>query len=150
MIAQDMVAVRLTPPFQAIMVAAPGYLAARGAVVSVGDLRRHNCIGFRRPTAGGVYAWELRDAGKDVEVGVRGTVLLTDPTYARELAIAGVGIAYVFEPLVRDDLLAGRLVQVLPEAAIMEPGLFVYFPGRLATVPKLRAFLDVGKRTFSA
>src|SRR5258707_12346269 len=47
MIAQDMVAVRLTEPFQAIMVAAPGYLAARGAPRTIADLARHNCIGYR-------------------------------------------------------------------------------------------------------
>jgi DNA-binding transcriptional LysR family regulator len=145
MIAQDMIAVRLTPPFQAVMVASAGYLAAKGEPSSVQDLQRHNCIGFRLMAAGGLYAWELQESGKDIAVGVRGSVLVTDPTYARELAIAGVGIAYVFEPLVRTDLRQQRLIQVLPEASIIEPGLFVYFPQRSAQLPKLRAFLDVAR-----
>ncbi|MBV9459339.1 MAG: LysR family transcriptional regulator, partial [Bradyrhizobium sp.] len=42
MIAQDMVAVRLTPRFQAIMVAAPDYLQARDAPRSIADLAAHN------------------------------------------------------------------------------------------------------------
>src|SRR5262249_38050432 len=42
MIERDMVAVRLTPPFKAIMVAAPSYLAARGEVRSIADLSQHN------------------------------------------------------------------------------------------------------------
>ncbi|MDA8250910.1 MAG: LysR substrate-binding domain-containing protein [Rhodospirillales bacterium] len=76
---------------------------------------------------------------------VRGSVLVTDPAYARDLALAGVGIAYLFEPLVREDLRAKRLVWLLPEAAITEPGLFVYFPQRSSQVPKLRAFLDTAR-----
>ena len=76
---------------------------------------------------------------------VHGSVLVTDPSYARDLALAGVGIAYVFEPLVRAELRAKRLVWLLPEAAITEPGLFIYFPQRLLRVPKLRAFLDTAK-----
>lgn len=145
MIAQDMVAVRLTPPFQAIMVAAPGYLDARGTPARIADLAAHNCIGFRLITSGAVYAWELQEAGRDVAVTVGGTVRVTDPTYARELALAGVGIAYVFEPLVRSDLRDGRLVRVLPESAITEPGLFLYYPRRAAGTPKLRALLAVAR-----
>lgn len=145
MIAEDMVAVRLTPPFQAIMVASPGYLATRGMPARIAELRDHNCIGFRLIASGRIYAWELREAGRDVAVDVGGSVLVTDPTFARDLALAGIGIAYVFEPLVRAPLREGALRQVLPEAAIPEPGLFLYYPRRLAGTPRIRAFLDVAR-----
>jgi DNA-binding transcriptional LysR family regulator len=59
MIAEDMIAIRLTPPFKAIMVAAPSYLDARGEPRTISDLQGHNCIGFRMVSAGGIYAWEL-------------------------------------------------------------------------------------------
>jgi hypothetical protein len=55
--------------------------------------------------------------------------------------LAGIGIAYLFEPLVR----AGLLRQLLPQVAIEEPGLFIYFPRRSAQVPKLGAVLDAAK-----
>jgi len=55
-------------------------------------------------------------------------------------------IAYLFEPLVRDDLNAGRLRQVLPAASIEEPGLFLYFPRHASEAPKLRAFIDVARQ----
>jgi DNA-binding transcriptional LysR family regulator len=145
MIERDMIAVRLTPPFKAIMVAAPRYLSARGELKSIGDLARHNCIGFRLLASGGIYAWELREDGEDVSVRVTGTTLVNDATYARDLALAGVGIAYVFEPLVRRDIRDGTLRWVLPQAAIDEPGLFLYFPRRASEVPKLRAFIQVAR-----
>ena len=145
MIERDMIAVRLTPPFKAIMVAAPRYLAARGEPKGIADLARHNCIGFRLLASGGIYAWELLDNGEDVSVRVTGTVLVNDPTYAKELALNGVGIAYIFEPLVRKEISEGALCWVLPQAAIDEPGLFLYFPRRAAEAPKLRAFIEVAR-----
>lgn len=143
MIAEDMVAIRMTPPFKAIMVASPDYLRAKGEPASIEQLSQHNCIGFRLIAAGGVYAWELREDGVDVAVQVRGTALVTDPLYAKDLALAGVGIAYVFEPLVRDEIRAKRLRWIIPAAAIEEPGLFLYFPRRASETPKLRTFIDV-------
>ncbi len=142
MIAQDMVAVRLTPPCRAIMVASPSYVGARGWPASVADLAQHNCIGFRLLASGAIYDWELRERGKEVRATVSGTVRVSDPTYARELALAGLGVAYVFEPLVRMDLVGGQLAELLQEAAITEPGLFFYFPRRAAEARKLRALLD--------
>jgi DNA-binding transcriptional LysR family regulator len=142
---QDMVTVRLTPPFQAIVVASPAYLARHGAPASVRELAAHNCIGFRLLAAGSLYDWELREAGGTMALRTTGSVVITDATFARELALAGVGLAYIFEPLVREALRSGRLVQLLPEAAFEEPGLFLYFPRRAALAPKLRAFIDVAR-----
>ncbi len=147
MIAQDMVAVRLTRPFQAIMVAAPDYLEARGTPNSIADLAANNCIGYRLISSDAVYAWDLQDRGREVSVSVSGSVRVTDSLYARDLALRGVGIAYVFEPLVREDLQAGRLRRVLPAASIEEPGLFLYFPRYASETPKLRAFIDTARKT---
>jgi DNA-binding transcriptional LysR family regulator len=145
MIAEDMIAIRLTPPFKAIMVAAPSYLDARGEPRTISDLQGHNCIGFRMVSAGGIYAWELRDGGADISVQVAGTTRVTDPVYAKDLALAGVGIAYVFEPLVRAELRDRKLRWLISAASIEEPGLFLYFPRGAAEMPKLRAFIDMAK-----
>ena len=144
-IQQDMVSVRLTPPFKAIMVAAPEYLTARGEPQSIAGLAHHNCIGFRMLGAGALYEWDLRAADQDISVNVNGTAVLTDASFARDFALTGIGIAYIFEPLVRKDLREGRLRWVLPEAFIEEQGLFLYFPRRAALAPKLRAFIDVAR-----
>ncbi|MEM9489184.1 MAG: LysR family transcriptional regulator [Myxococcota bacterium] len=145
MIAADMVAVRLSPPFRAIMVAAPGYLAARGHPQCLGDLADHNCITYRLIRSGGLYRWEVQEDGRDIAVECSGSVIVNDPLYARQLALAGVGLAYLFEPLVRDDIAAGTLLEVLSEAAIEEPGFFLYFPRRSAMAPKLRALIETAK-----
>jgi DNA-binding transcriptional LysR family regulator len=151
MIAEDMIAVRLTPPFKAIVVASPSYLEARGEPRSIADLRNHNCIGFRLATRGGIYAWALTgEDGNAVSTRIRGTVLVTDSLYTVDLALAGVGIAYVFEPMVRADIRDRRLRWLIPAASIEEPGLFLYFPRHASEMPKLRAFIDTARDVLTA
>jgi len=77
--------------------------------------------------------------------GDGGSVIVSDALSARELALAHVGLAYIFEPLVHDDVAAGRLIEVMPKAAIEEPGLFLYFPRRAAQAPKLHAFIETAR-----
>jgi len=131
-------------------VASPAYLAARGVPRRLDDLDRHNCIGYRFVTSGAVYDWDLRDGGQSIAKAVTGSVRVTDAVHAKELALAGVGIAYVFEPLARPELHAGHLCQVLPRSAYEEPGLFLYFPRRASQAPKLRAFIDVAQERLNA
>ncbi|RUX50365.1 LysR family transcriptional regulator, partial [Mesorhizobium sp. M7A.F.Ca.CA.002.09.1.1] len=59
MIAQDMVAVRLTPPFSVVIVASPVYIGRHGRPSSVADLANHNCIGYRLVRSGALYRWDL-------------------------------------------------------------------------------------------
>ncbi|HEU5047092.1 MAG TPA: LysR family transcriptional regulator [Rickettsiales bacterium] len=145
MIAADMVAVRITPPFQAIMVASPEYLKTRGKPRKLADLQHHNCIGFRLLASGAAYAWDVKDGGKDVNIEVSGSARISDSVYAKELALAGIGIAYLFEPLARKEIRERKLIWLLPDASMDEPGLFLYFPRRASEMPKLRAFISVLK-----
>jgi DNA-binding transcriptional LysR family regulator len=85
----------------------------------------------------------LKDGDREVQAPVRGTARVSDSDYARTLALAGVGIAYIFDMQVKEDLANGSLVEILPQASITEPGLFLYFPRRAAEASKLRALLDV-------
>lgn len=147
MIADDMVTVRLTAPFKSIIVGAPDYFVEHGKPGRIADLQRHNCIAYRQIKSGGLYRWELLEGGRDVAIDSRGSIIVNDALYARELALAGIGLVYIFEPLVRADIAAGRLTSVLADAVIEEPGLFLYFPHRTAMAPKLRAFIDTARQT---
>ena len=138
----DMVAVRLTPPFEAIVVASQAYLDRRGRTSACAELARHDCIGYRLLASGSLYEWELDERGRRVVVQAKGGAIVSDATAARELALAGVGIAYLFEPLVRRDLREGRLLRILPQASLRHGGLFLYFARRASMSAKLRAFID--------
>ena len=149
-IQQDMVTTRLTGSFKIILVASRDYLDARGTPKSIADLHQHNCIGIRSRVSGAVFDWELIDGKKPTTVKTSGTALVTDPTEALSLALAGVGIGYVVEPLARRYVREGSLEWLLPQTAVEHDGLFLYYPRRASLAPKLRAFIDVAKKTLKS
>jgi DNA-binding transcriptional LysR family regulator len=149
-IQQDMVTTRLTGSFKASLVASRDYLDAGGTPKSIADLQQHNCIGIRLGESGAIFEWELIDRNKPVVVKTSGTALVTDSMQALSLALAGVGIAYVAEPLARRYLREGSLKWLLPQSAAEYDGLFLYYPKRASLAPKLRAFIDVAKKTLKS
>ena len=142
MVAEDMVAVRLAGPFRVIVVASPDYLTRHGTPASLRELREHRCIQYRMTSAGNVYIWELRDGKREVEVETQGPVVVNDMVVALDLARSGCGLCYTFEPLARDELESGALVEVMPKASHRQPGMSCYYPRRASESPKLRAFVD--------
>jgi DNA-binding transcriptional LysR family regulator len=149
-IQQDMVTTRLTGSFKVIMVASRDYVDARGTPKSIADLLQHNCIGIRSAGSGAIVDWELIDGKKPTTVRTSGTALVTDMTEALSLALAGVGIAYVIESLARRYLRDGSLEWLLPQTAVEHDGAFLYYPRRASLAPKLRAFIDVAKKTLKS
>ena len=100
--------------------------------------------------SGAVFDWELIDGKKPTTVKTSGTALVTDMTEALSLALAGVGIAYIVEPLARRYIREGGLKWLLPQTAVEHDGLFLYYPRRASLAPKLRAFIDVAKKTLKS
>ena len=149
-IQQDMITTRLRGSFKTILVASRDYLDARGTPKSIADLHQHNCIGLRWVVSGAIFDWELIDGKKPITFKTSGTALVTDVTEALSLALAGVGIAYVHEPLARRHIREGSLKWLLPETAVEHDGLFLYYPRRASLAPKLRAFIDVAKKTLKS
>lgn len=143
-IAQDMKTFRLSSPFRCIVAASPAYLQKHGAPETLQDLGEHNCISFRL-SSGAIYDWELESGTGEVRVPIMGSIVINDADLAIEFGLNGTGLIYMFEPLIKDHLASGRLVEVLPEAAVEETGLFLYFPERAGTNPKLRAFIDTAR-----
>ncbi|MFY2559793.1 LysR family transcriptional regulator [Corallococcus terminator] len=142
---RDMVQVRLTPAFRFVVVGAPSYLERHGTPQRPEDLLRHECFTIRMPSSGGLYAWELERGRRNWRVPVRGGVLTNDRALTLTLVEQGLGLAYAFEPAVKEQLRTGRLVRVLEEYAPTVPGFFLYFPSRAQRSGPLRLFIDVAK-----
>jgi DNA-binding transcriptional LysR family regulator len=144
-IERDMVQVRLTDAFRFVVVGAPSYLERHGTPEKPQDLLRHECITFRARTTGALYAWELERGRKTWRVPVRAGVVTGDSEVMLSLAESGAGLAYVFEPTVREQLRTGRLKVVLEAYAPTVPGFFLYFPSRAQRSPPLRLFIEAAK-----
>jgi DNA-binding transcriptional LysR family regulator len=144
-IERDMVQVRLTDAFRFIIVGAPSYLASHGTPERPEDLLRHECINLRSQTTGSPYAWELERGRRTWRVPARGSVTTNDELTSARLAAEGLGLAYVFEPAVQEELRTGRLVPVLEAYAPTVPGFFLYFPSRAQRSGPLRLFIETAR-----
>ena len=140
-IANDMTALRLTPPFRMVAVGSPEYLEQRGTPARPEDLKGHACLRLRR-TIGGASAWRLVDKGKPLEIIVQGPLIAGDFPTLLDAAIDGVGLAQVPEPVAVAPVKAGTLRAMLDAYAPQTPGVFLYYPDRRQVSPKLRAFIE--------
>nr|WP_232118531.1 LysR family transcriptional regulator [Luteimonas sp. XNQY3] len=145
-IPQDMVAIPIGGQARGIAVASPKYLARHTQPQTPEDLKSHDCIRVRLPN-GKLLAWEFEKRGQTLAIDVPGTLILNQEGLMIEAALAGLGIAFVFESSVRDALTARRLVSVLDDWCPGFPGAFLYYPGGRNVPSALRAFLDTIKNS---
>jgi len=145
-IERDMIAVRLTPDLQWSVVGSPAYFAKAGKPTRPEDLTEHECIGYRFLTSGSTHRWEFRREGRDFTVGVKGGVIVNDRKLLATAARSGLGLAYACDLEVVDELADGRLERVLQPFVPLSSALYLYFPARTQTQPKLRAFIDLATR----
>ncbi|KGF83494.1 LysR family transcriptional regulator [Massilia sp. JS1662] len=138
---KDMIAVRLTPDMQTVIVGAPEYFTHRPVPASIDDLMKHECIRLRL-AGGGVYAWEMLDRGDAVDVRVRGRYTFNGVYQMLGAALSGCGLAFVPEDVAAPHLQAGRLVSVMADFCPKFPGLHAYYPGRRHASRALAVVLD--------
>ena len=139
-LAQDMIAVSLSPPQRYAVVASPDYVAKHGRPKHPKDLLNH--VGIRiRFGHGAISDWEFEKAGRVVKVAPIGRLVANYPGLARRAALDGIGFWPTFEGYVRDAVKSGELVSVLEDWCAPFPGPFLYYPSRRQPPPALAAFV---------
>ena len=139
---KDMVAVRLTPDVQTMIVASPAYFAWHAIPATPQDLMKQNCITLRLASSGGIYAWELEREGQALELRVRGQSMFTTGYHMLNAALSGCGIAYLTEDLAASHVREGRLVSVMQDWCPKFPGLHAYYPSRRHASRALALVID--------
>lgn len=128
----------LAPNFR-VLCASPDYLAEHGAPAHPADLVRHRCIliGDQRRAD-----WRFSGGGEEHTVRVTASIVTNDGEAAHALAAEGAGIAVKSIWDVGDDLLAGRLVRVLPGHSVSAAPLHAIYPHSQHLAPRVRVFVD--------
>ena len=143
LVARDMIAVRVTDDMHYRVVASPDYVARHGRPRAPADLQAHNCIRYRLP-AGGFIPWLFVDNGKASEVAVKGSIVVSnDPDLVISAAIAGIGVAYLYEEYVAPLIAEGRLVSLIDRSALpVTDGFFLFYPSRRQNPAALNALIE--------
>lgn len=126
--------------------ASPDYLARRGTPLHPMDLQNHDCLAFAYPSTddwrNADKLWRLQGAEGEIEVAVSGPMTINSSQALHRAAVEGMGIVMLPDALVSADLLAGRLVALLPGYQSPSRPMHLLYAQDRYRLPKLRAFVD--------
>lgn len=142
LVAQDMVAIRLTGPLKSAVVASPEYFEKHGTPKDPLELLEHNCLRYRFQSSGLIAPWTFSGSDGDFPVEVHGSLIANSSPVAIEMAVLGLGVAYTFRDYCTDALVSGHLQEVLIEHQVAMPGVNIYFPREYRAMTPLRLFIQ--------
>ncbi|MBA0177360.1 LysR family transcriptional regulator [Pectobacterium carotovorum] len=137
---EGMIAVRIASDMEMVMVATPDHFLRYGFPQAPADLTVHPCIAYQLAD-GSLYQWELWQEGKQIKHRPQGQWVFSDSYMEAAAARQGLGLAYVPEELVAEDLERGTLIRVLTRYSHRLAGLHLYYPHRNVS-PALRMVVD--------
>jgi DNA-binding transcriptional LysR family regulator len=140
-VAADMVAIPIGPRRQRLVAAASSaYLEAHGRPEHPSELSGHRLIGHRLEN-GRIVQWEFTEGRRTIRVTPSGGLVTASIELRVAAAVAGSGLIYTFEEVLRPQLEAGALVPVLePWWQTFRGPFLCYYGDRRLTAP-LSAFI---------
>ncbi len=138
---EDVVAVRLATT-RMIACASPEYLKRAGRLRTPHDLVHHECIAFASPASSGRVPWRFDEESTDGEAVWIDPVMRVDSSLLqRDLARAGLGVAFLLSFVAERELRAGSLVRVLEGFATEQRTVWGVYPSPQHASAKVRAFV---------
>ena len=139
---QDMIAVPLGGDIRMLIVATPDYLKSNGIPKHPRDLLHHRTIGMRM-SHGGIYQWELERNGRKLQMDLPVRMALNEMQAIKQALLLGLGIGFISEWFIEEELKSGVLVPVLIPWCPRFGGLQLYYPGRKFVPARLRALIEL-------
>lgn len=133
---------RVVARYKAVLCASPSYLAERGEPLDMDALAGHDCLIFSSRNQR--QSWRFRGEGCSwVKAHGRSRLRLDSGEAIRDAAIAGLGIGFLPDFLVAEDLAAGRLQQVLSGLEADDVKIVTIYPDKRLLEPRVRHFIDL-------
>lgn len=120
--------------------ASPRYLARHGKLTRPEDLAKHRCLGYLRDGLPAQFSFTRED--KVYNQDIAGPFNANDADLLYQLAVAGHGVAAMFDFIVRDAITRGELVEVLPDHPSIAWPVHALYPKNRHLLPKVSVFID--------
>ncbi len=147
----DVIGVKLIPTRYRV-VASPGYNNREDLPGTPEALSHRECLRFNLPDYR--TRWLFRRNSKVTEVPVGGRIVISNALALRSAALSGLGPALLGDWLVRDDLAAGRLVDLFPDhdvaATTFDTAAWLLYPSKEHLPSKVRAVIDFLRKELGA
>lgn len=118
--------------------ASPAYVAEHGAPKILADLADHQCLAIT-----GVSHWTFMIGDKPVQQRVSGRFTASGVETLHMACLGGLGITMLSDWNIREDVAAGRLVEVpLADAVLESWSIWAVYPSARLVPAKTRLFID--------
>lgn len=129
-----------------LLCAAPDYLKERGSPIHPDDLTSHNGL-FYQLSDITHNIWEFSDGESTHKVRMNGNRASNDGDLVRRWCVAGKGLAVKSCIDMSEDLLAGRVIPLMPDFMPRQDELWLVLPSRQSITPATRLLRDfIGRR----
>ena len=128
--------------FRFLVVAAPEYLAQSGCPQTPADLMQHTCLHYRFPNSGKLEPWALRLPPGEPELPLPTSMICNNIETRVCFALQGLGIAYLPDFSIREQLAEGQLQPILTDYVERSGVFYVLWPASKHPSPKVRALVD--------
>lgn len=123
-----------------MLVASPGYLAAKGQPARPADLLRHDCLHYTNLP--GNFAWPFRKGTRTIRQQVRPSFSSNNAELLHAMALNGKGLALLPEFMIGEDVADGRLMPLMPEYTLFDLPVNLVYPSARLMTTALRSFVD--------
>ena len=127
-----------TGQFRLLTCASPSYLEQHGVVEHPSNLTDHDGIMFNNRT----FFWTFDIDGRPIEALPRNRVEVNTAANCVAAAVAGVGIARLFDYQIPDELASGDLVPILNGYSDAPKPIHIVYPRQGLLALKVRSFID--------
>jgi len=128
---------RRVGPVHGKLVASPDYIGEHGAPETPDELLTHQAL------MQGTETWQFIDGDKTISIHPQGRFKADNGTALAAAAVAGLGIAWLPDHLIKGYLDSGALVQVMPRYPVPTGGMFVVRPPGQHSTRKVRVLTEL-------
>ena len=123
-----------------VMTATPGYLERAGTPLKPQDLSEHQCLSYIYLASG--LEWPMFGPNGATSVKVSGPLKANNGEVLLQAARRGLGIAFLPNFLVREEIAKGSLVTVLDQYRLPELSVYAVSPPNRFPARKVQAFIS--------
>lgn len=125
---------------EVLLCASPAYIAEHGVPCTPEELAQHSCLNFSMEHLR--HHWTFQSAEGASIIPITSKVMSNNTDLLRQCLLAGMGIAMRTSYTLGDDMVAGRVVRVLPDHQINKVAVRLVYPSRRLLSAKVRSFVD--------
>jgi DNA-binding transcriptional LysR family regulator len=120
--------------------ASPRYLEKHPPIISAGDLGQHQCLTYSLANLSNL--WRLTDGTEEVKVKVNEQIRSDSPEMLTKMAKLGQGIIAMPSWMVKEEVQAGTLKQVLEQYKSVKLPMYLVYKNSEYHPQRIRTFID--------